>query len=463
MNDGVKAIAQGLKDGGVEQIYNFPGFYSHDITAALDDPRMALSERVAFAEGFGSSLAGKRTVVAFKNVGLNVASDAFLHSVIAGVRAGLVLVLTDDIAVWGSQESQDSRHYFDFYGGLWLEPSSLQQAYDYAYEAFDLSEKMDMPVVLRLANSFFELKGSFKAEGKKAARSDLRPVRPESFVVHPYFYKKQEERLNERNKEIARWVEDSTIFPKFKFETGVIISGAMPYKDIDHEAVDILHVTTLPLPTDKINAFIESHENLIVQEDGDDYIAEKVRALANTKMIKAQIPKQRGTAVTFTKWKRHEKFFKALAEVKEDTIVSGEITQFTVETYNTVDVALSLGSAVSVAIGHAEASKKFTFCLSGDCSLLHEGVGIIDEAVQRNVKLGLVIFDNHASWCTGGQPPIGDVMRVVENPKVKRFYLDYDVATSEDITEILLAMKRFEGVSVLHLKVPLGGLSRDED
>lgn len=463
MNDGVNAIVQGLKAGGVERVYNFPGFYSHDITAALGDPRMALNERVAFAEGFGSSLAGKRTVVAFKNVGLNVASDAFLHSVIAGVRAGLVLVLTDDIAVWGSQESQDSRHYFDFYGGLWLEPSNLQQAYDYAREAFNLSEKMDMPVVLRLANSFFELKGSFKAEGKEAVRNDLRPVRPESFVVHPYFYKKQEERLNEKNEQIAHWVEDSTISPKAQHETGVIVAGATPYKDIGYEAADILHLTALPLPIEKVRVFIENHNNIVVLEDGDDYIAEKVRALANTKKIKALTPMQRGTAVTFTKWKRHEKFFKALSEIKENTVVTGEIAQFTVETYDAIDAALSLGSAASVAIGHAEAGNKFTFCLSGDCSLLHEGIGIIDEAVWRNVKLGLVVFDNHASWCTGGQPPMGDVTHIAESPKIKKFYLDYEIAEAEEITEILLAMKQFEGVSILHLKIPLGNLSRDED
>lgn len=280
--------------------------------------------------------------------------------------------------------------------------------------------------------------------------------------MHPYFYKRQEGLLQKKNERIAHWVEDSTTSPKFQNKTGIIVAGAIPYKGMGHKA-DILHITTLPLPLKKVRSFVENHENIVILEDGDGYITEKMRALTNTKTIEAQTPKQRGTAVTFTKWKRHEKFFKALSEIKKDTVVTGEITQFTVETYDTVDAALSLGSAVSVAIGQAEASKRFTFCLSGDCSLLHEGIGIIDEAVQRNVKLGLVIFDNNASWCTGGQPPMGDVTHIAENPKIKKFYLDYKAAESDEITKILLAMRQFNGVSVLHLEVPLDSLSRDED
>lgn len=462
MNSGVKAIAQGLKDGGAEQVYNFPGFYSHDIAAALGDGRIALNERVSFAEGFGASLAGKRTVVTFKNVGLNVASDAFLHSVIAGVRAGLVLVVTDDIAVWGSQESQDSRHYFDFYGGIWLEPSTLQQAYEYARDAFELSEKLDTPVVLRLANAFFELKGDFESKSQKAAKPQLEEVRAEKFVVHPYFYKKQELNLDRKNKQILDWAEQALSLPELQNPLGVVVAGAAPFDHVGDKA-DVLQVTTLPLPNEKIRAFAEGHKELIVLEDGDEYVADKIRALLSSKTVISEVPRDRGTTVKCTKWKRHEKFFSALAEVKKDSLVVGEITQFTVETYNTVDAALSLGTAVSTAIGHAEASNAFTFCLSGDCSLLHEGIGIIEEAINRKVKLGLVILDNHASWCTGGQPPAGDVTQIPDSDKIKKFHLDYEMVAQEDIRETLAAMRHFEGVSILHLKIPLGNLSRDED
>ena len=80
----VSALAEGLKDAGVECVYNFPGFHSHEIAEQLGCTQISINERVAYSEAFGAAVAGARSVVTMKTVGLNIALDAFLHSLIAG-------------------------------------------------------------------------------------------------------------------------------------------------------------------------------------------------------------------------------------------------------------------------------------------------------------------------------------------------------------------------------------------
>ncbi len=454
----IDAITQGLKDGGAQAVYNFPGFMSHDIAQGIEPYEISLNERVAYAEAFGSAVAGKRTVVSFKNVGLNIASDAFLHSVIAGVRAGLVVVVTDDIEVLGSQESQDSRHYYDIFGGLWFEPSSVQQAYDFAVTAFKLSEQYDTPVVIRLTNAYFDLKEDFARGSHKTTMPPLPNITPEKYVIHPCHFTSQAQRLQKKQKAIQKWAETSGAALLKKHSRLVIRCGAASY-ETDRD-VDVLQANTLPLPIGTIEAALDIYDEISVAEQGDQFVAEKVRSLSAKKEIMTEPQMPKGTRVKFSKWDRYEKFFKALTQTKGDCIVVSDITQFTVDSLDTVDIALSLGVAVATGIGFSKASSNFTFCLAGDCSLLHEGIGIVREAINREVRLGIVIFDNHASWCTGGQSPIGDIYDLPRSTAIRTHSLSYESSSQSDIAEKLRAMQTYEGVSVLYLQVPLGKLTR---
>jgi indolepyruvate ferredoxin oxidoreductase alpha subunit len=165
--EALEALCHGLLDGGCNYVTNFPGFYSHDIFSMLRGKHIALNEKVAYEMGFGASLAGARTVVTFKSFGLNVAADPFLNSMVSGINAGLVVILTEDVEVAGSQCRQDSRYYRDFYGGLWFEPTNIQEAYQIAYNAFKWSEELDIPIVIRLTNQFFEISGEYERQKKQ--------------------------------------------------------------------------------------------------------------------------------------------------------------------------------------------------------------------------------------------------------------------------------------------------------
>jgi len=113
--------------------------------------KWCVNEKVAMEEALGVSFAGRRAMVSFKHVGLNVAADPFINAAITGANGGLVVVSADDPGFHSSQNEQDSRFYADFARILAFEPANHQEAYDLTREAFDRSEKFGLPVMIRLA------------------------------------------------------------------------------------------------------------------------------------------------------------------------------------------------------------------------------------------------------------------------------------------------------------------------
>lgn len=452
---GIGSVVAGLQDGGVKSVYNFPGFHSHEIAEELGMLQISLNERAAYASAYGASLAGNRTVVTFKNVGMNVASDAFLHSIIGGVNAGLVVVVTDDITVVGSQESQDSRHYFDFYGGFWYEPESAQDAYDFCRGAFSLSEQLDVPVVLRLTGSFFDSASNFKRSTPKEDEARSYVKNPEKYVVHPYYFKQQEARLSEKHKQIDEYAKSKHALSPKKTSNGVIVFGSA---NSENTGDDTLTVKTLPLPSVQILDFVRSHDRIKIVEEGNGYVYEKIGALTGETSLERASQAERGVKTKFVKWDSYEVIFKEIHTFLHDKPVTGDITQFTVETTDTIDVALSLGVAVSTAIGIAEAMGE-SYAIVGDTSFLHEGRGIVDEAVVRRLNLGIIIIDNGVSWCTGGQTPAGSIDSVM-NEVVSR---SVDCTELSDMTGLRQALREFRfasGVRILRIRVPVGSLVR---
>ena len=446
----IDAVAAGLAQAGAESIYNFPGFHSHEIAEALGMKQISLNERVAYAEAYGSCLAGSRSVVTFKNVGLNVACDAFLHSLLGGVNAGMVVVVTDDTYVVGSQEFQDSRHYFDFYGGLWYEPSSPQQAYEIALKAFALSEEFDVPVVIRLTGSYFASKKFFAKhlrldESKKAYDIVLKR---EKYVIHPYYFSVQEKMLSRKQAKIDNYVSSCTSTIQKKNTEGVIVFGA---RESDVNSKDILEICTLPLPKRAILEFIDVHETVEVLEDGDNYVLEKIIAMVSTSNITGAPPLERGIQTEFTKWSAYEDIFGIINKALVGKLVAGDITQFTVETTDTIQVALSLGTAVGTAIGMAGVRGE-AYAIVGDTSFLHEGRGVLEEARRRGLKIGVIVIDNGMSWCTGGQIPADSIDLIMDNCAAS-----VDVRDQHNVHELQVAMSHLvnsEGVHVLRILVP---------
>src|SRR5574344_1978845 len=157
---GDEAIAQAAMDAGLSGVYAYPGTPSTEITEYIQSSKKSdidnihckwsVNEKTAMEEALGMSFAGKRSMVCMKHVGVNVAADAFINSAITGVVGGLVFVAADDPSMHSSQNEQDSRYYGQFALIPIFEPSNQQEAYDMVFDAFDLSEALGTPVMLRI-------------------------------------------------------------------------------------------------------------------------------------------------------------------------------------------------------------------------------------------------------------------------------------------------------------------------
>src|SRR5512141_2564756 len=151
---GNEAIARGAFEAAVAVGTGYPGTPSTEILENLTSypgvyTEWSVNEKVALEVGVGSALAGARTLVTMKHVGLNVAADPLFTAAYVGVKGGLVIVSADDPAMHSSQNEQDNRHYAYAAKVPLLDPSDSQEAKDFARLAFDLSEKFDTPVILR--------------------------------------------------------------------------------------------------------------------------------------------------------------------------------------------------------------------------------------------------------------------------------------------------------------------------
>ena len=157
---GDEAIAQGALDAGLSGVYAYPGTPSTEITEYIQNSqlakernvhrRWATNEKTAMEQALGMSYMGKRALVCMKHVGLNVAADPFVNSAITGANGGIVVLVADDPSMHSSQDEQDSRFYGKFAMIPTFEPSNQQEAYDMMAVAYDYSEKMHLPVLMRV-------------------------------------------------------------------------------------------------------------------------------------------------------------------------------------------------------------------------------------------------------------------------------------------------------------------------
>ena len=149
------AVARGAYEAGVRVLSAYPGTPSTEIAESFVKydgvyAEWAPNEKVALEVAVGASVAGARAMACMKHVGVNVAADPLFTSAYTGVNGGLVIVVADDPGMHSSQNEQDSRFYARSAHVMMLEPSDAQEAKDFTKLAFELSEKYDTPVFIRL-------------------------------------------------------------------------------------------------------------------------------------------------------------------------------------------------------------------------------------------------------------------------------------------------------------------------
>ena len=437
MNNLIKILAEAVQDAGCQHYANYPGFHANELHAALGASVTSTDEKNAFAYAWGCSMMGESALVTFKNVGLNDAADAFLGAHFTGCRGGLVLILFDDCDIQHSQTRIDVRPYFSIYGGLWLEPRHLADAYEQTKNAFEYSERFQIPVVVRITNILYDM-GMTTAvmpeiHRSKAERSMFPELERRSdsspYVVHPSEAWRMERNLIAKKSDIADFVE--TLYDDAAYSTDIVMGAKRNIR-----VKKPLRLFTLPLPQKKIQALFSKvdREVLHVYEHGPTpFIKQQIDQILSAPGC--QYHNMEPDSNLHPKYHNHtymEKLFSGIRDVT-GAIVCGDLGNFTMDPGRTLHLCLCYGVSVAVAMGVADTNrgKRKTFCITGDAAYLHSGQQCLYEMVERKVDVTVFVLENGGALGTGGQHIPGNLSNHPEEVRV--FELDYGSMSEKDL------------------------------
>ena len=282
------AVARGAYEGGVRVATAYPGTPSTEITEELaryDDvySEWSPNEKVAFEVAYGAALKGARTIVSMKHVGLNVAADPLFTAVYAGVNAGLVVAVADDPSVFSSQNEQDTRLTAVSAKCPVLEPSDSQEAADFTALAFELSEKYDTPVILRLTTRVAHSQSLVEFKERRELPIKHYEKNIAKYVMMPANARKKHFAVEERLEKLSA---DSENFSVNRIEMnskdlGIICSGGVYQyvKEALPEASVLKLGMVYPLPYKMIGAFAKNVKRCIVAEELAPHLETLIKAL----------------------------------------------------------------------------------------------------------------------------------------------------------------------------------------
>ena len=289
---GDEAIALGALHAGLSGVYAYPGTPSTEITEFIQlnplakerkvHSRWCTNEKTAMEAALGMSYAGKRALVCMKHVGMNVCADAFVNSAITGVNGGLVVLAADDPSMHSSQNEQDSRFYGKFAMVPVFEPSNQQEAYDMMATAFDFSEAIKEPVVMRVVTRLAHSRAAVEVD--EAKNENPLNICTERWVLLPGIARKRYVDLIDKQPTMEQASEES-IYNKVEKggnqKLGIIACGiAYNYvKEAVGDQANILKVSQYPLPANKIKQLAKENDTILVVEDGQPVVEEQVAGI----------------------------------------------------------------------------------------------------------------------------------------------------------------------------------------
>ncbi len=509
---GNEAIAQGAWEAGVVVGAAYPGTPSTEILENLVRKsgvrcEWAPNEKVALEVAIGASLAGARALATMKHVGLNVASDPLMTVAYTGVGGGLVVVVGDDPGMHSSQNEQDSRRWGPFGKIPILEPSDSAEALAMSRHAFELSEELDMPVLLRSTTRLSHGKGLVETgERSEAERERYRTSRPK-WVMMPGAAKIRRVDL-ERRLAVATERSETCEFTREELrDTSLgIITAGIPYeyvREVLPDASTLKLGMVFPLPEQRIREFASRVGRLVVVEELDPYLLDAVRAMgievddaglshvgelsagAVAAAFGAAAPAKRAPMTDLPARPPmlcpgcpHRGVFRALREM--DAVVTGDIGCYTLAALpplGAMDSCVCMGASISMAHGFALAGgapeSRPVVAVIGDSTFAHSGLTGLLGAVYNGGSETIVVLDNRITAMTGHQdnPFTGRTLSGAPAPEidieavVRALGVD-DVHTVDPNlfrpTEKALRLAvEHEGVSVVIAKAPCALLNRD--
>ncbi|GLC29480.1 indolepyruvate ferredoxin oxidoreductase subunit alpha [Clostridium omnivorum] len=463
---GNEAIARGAWEAGVKYASAYPGTPSTEIlenTALYKEDILAEwapNEKVAAEAAIGASIAGARSFAAMKHVGVNVAADPLFTFAYTGVNGGMVLITADEPGQFSSQNEQDNRNYAKFAKIPMLEPSDSQESKDMMKMAFEISEKFDTPVLLRMTTRVCHSKGIVDCGERQeiGIKNYVKDIK--KYVTVPDFARKMRVKVEERTKCLLDYSNNSALnyIEWNEKKVGVIASGAsfVFAKEVFGDSVSYLKLGfTNPLPTEKIKEFASQVEKIYVIEENDSYIEEQVRILGfdcygnnffppygemTPDVIRKAVFGETNPTIGFDESKvvsrpptlcagcPHRGFFYELGK-RKNVMVSGDIGCYTLgfaEPYNAMDFNICMGASISAGHGAQqvfnmkEDNKMRVVSILGDSTFFHTGINSLLDVVYNRSNTVNVILDNRITGMTGHQenPGTGYTLQGKETTEV---------------------------------------------
>ena len=284
---GNEAIARGAWEAGCHFAAAYPGTPSTEILENVAhyediDSQWSVNEKVAFEAACGASIGGARALCAQKHVGLNVAADPLFTMAYLGVSGGFVIITADDPGMHSSQNEQDNRHYARAAKLPLLEPSDSQEAKDLVKKGFELSEKFNTPVLVRVTTRICHSKSVVECLDREAV--ELKPFENNHrFLCLPSVARKLHVTVEERSEKLKEY---AATFPWNKVEyndtsVGIVTSGiSYNYaKEVFPEASFLKLTLSWPQPEKLIREFAEKVDRLIVVEENEPFIEDQIKAM----------------------------------------------------------------------------------------------------------------------------------------------------------------------------------------
>ena len=497
---GNEAVARGAYEAGVRVAVAYPGTPSTEITefiAMYDEiyAQWSANEKVALEVGLGAAIAGSRTLVSMKHVGVNVAADPLFTSAYTGINAGLVIMVADDPGMHSSQNEQDSRYYAKSAHVPMLEPSDSQEAKAFVKLAFEISETYDTPVFVRLTTRISHSQSVVELQERQERL--LKPYTKDvkKYVMMPGMARLRHLVVQERMETIASDANAFDINRVAMEDTsiGIITSGlAYQYVKETYPKASVLKLGMVhPLPRRRIESFASSVDRLYVIEELEpiiedtikswgiqvmgkelltlqgEYSANLLREQLLGETLQRDIPKQLpGRPPVMCPGCPHRGIYHAMNSL--GLHATGDIGCYTLGALaplNGIDTCVDMGASVSMLLGIEKArGKDFIknwIAIIGDSTFVHSGITGLVDMVYNNSSATVLILDNSTTGMTGHQdnPTTGKTLKGNKAPVLNLVELCkaigvknvcvVDPFEQEDVEKVLYEQTQADCLSVI--------------
>jgi indolepyruvate ferredoxin oxidoreductase alpha subunit len=469
---GDEAIALGAIHSGLSAAFAYPGTPSTEIMEYYQDfvarggdkaggdsspgrlvAQWCTNEKAAYESALGASFAGRRVTVSMKHVGLNVAADPFVNSALLKIKGGLVVIVADDPGMHSSQDEQDSRALAEFARIPCLEPADQQEAYDMTREAFDLSERFNIPVLIRITTRLAHSRSGVQTRDARKQNPVSKAEERWSWTLMPHAARSLWKVTIAKYEKLREESEGAATLEKGSSDVAVITTGLALeyYRENAEEFASALgkkpahlHIGQYPMPYGAIRDLCAKAKEVLVIEEGAPFVERSLRGILPTNLVikgkeTGEVPltgeltpdnirpalglaARKGQTLTGIEIPKRPPqlcqgcphadsyaFLKEALEAYPAHSVNGDIGCYTLGAmppFDAIESCVDMGASIGMARGAAEAGLVPAVAVIGDSTFYHSGLSNLIDAVSHNSNVTILILDNSTTGMTGAQPTI---------------------------------------------------------